>query len=243
METVLIVDDDPAICEAIQLYLETAGINALMARDGREMRATLDRTQVDLVILDLKLPGEDGFALTRHLRATSNVAIIIITGNEEEVDRVVGLELGADDYVAKPFSPRELLARIKTILRRTMAMTAVPSKYKTDLRYFSGWQFDTVSRNLIAPGGEEVSLTTQEYNLLAVFTDHPNDVFDRDRLSMALQNRKWDPFDRSVDVLVGRLRAKIEDDPKNPQLIKTVRSIGYIFTPGMVETLDQRDVA
>lgn len=243
METILVVDDDPAVCEAIQTYLETAGYNALIAHDGVGMRNVMAGARVDLVILDLKLPGDDGFTLTRRLRSTSSVGIIILTGNEEEIDRIVGLELGADDYVAKPFSPRELLARIKTILRRTAGAPTENLVPLTDIRQFNGWRFDTIARRLLNPGGTEISLTTLEHNLLVAFSETPNKILDRDHLSGILQNRDWDPFDRSVDVLVGRLRAKIEIDPRHPKLIKTVRGVGYIFTVEAIEDLEQRNVA
>jgi len=191
------------------------------------MRSVLKDEEVDLVILDLVMPGEDGLTLTRSLRENSNVAIIILTGKDEEVDRIVGLEMGADDYVAKPFSSRELLARVKTVLRRTGEAPA-PAEAASATR-FAGWRLDKVGRTLTSPAEDDIPLTTMEFNLLNAFTDNPNKVLDRDKLLDMVQHRNWEPYDRSVDVLVGRLRNKIETNPQKPELIKTVRGAGYVF--------------
>lgn len=227
-ERILVVDDDIGICEFLEDYLTTTGFTVFIANNGAEMRTVISENEIDLVLLDLMMPGEDGLTLTRYLRENSDVAIIILTGMDEEVDRVVGLEMGADDYVAKPFSSRELLARIKTVLRRTTA-TPTNGVATGDIKQFAGWTFDKIARSLAAPDGGKVALTTMEFNLLSAFTDNPNQVLDRDKLLDLLQNRSWEPYDRSVDVLVGRLRSKIETDPKKPELIKTVRGIGYIL--------------
>ncbi len=191
----------------------------------------MSQSPVDLVILDLMLPGEDGLTLARSLREDSNVGIIILTGRGETVDRIIGLEMGADDYLPKPFHLRELLARVKSVMRRvasgaTLSGGAVRSRVR-----FGGWSLDLSSRELLSPGGEEVRLTTGEFDLLAAFVNNPNQVLTRDRLLDLARNREAGPFDRTIDVQVGRLRRKLEDDPQNPTMIKTVRGSGYIFTP------------
>jgi two-component system OmpR family response regulator len=229
-ETILVVDDEEEICNFLKEYLETHGYQVFTANDGSAMRTVMDANNVDLVILDLVMPGEDGLTLTRFLRENSNVAVIILTGKDEEVDRIVGLEMGADDYVAKPFSSRELLARVKTVLRRISEHSGPASgDANGGLTRFAGWSFDKVARRLTSPSDDEVSLTTMEFNLLTALTDNPNRVLDRDRLLDLLQNRAWEPYDRSIDVLVGRLRSKIEQNPKKPELIKTVRGTGYVL--------------
>jgi DNA-binding response OmpR family regulator len=179
-------------------------------------------------MLDLMLPGEDGLSLTRYLRQHTEMPIIMLTGRGDEVDRVVGLEMGADDYIAKPFSIRELLARIKTVMRRARPRDLAAPEARSSIK-FGGFEFDRMARRLVNGQGEDVPLTTGEFNLLRVFTDNPNRVLDRDRLSEVANNRKWSPDDRSVDVLVGRLRAKIEKNPSKPELIKTVRGSGYLL--------------
>jgi len=225
----LVVDDDPAICTVLKDYLEVQGYDVLVANDGAQMRKIMESSSVDLVILDLIMPGEDGLSLTRYLRESSDVAIIILTGKDDEVDRIVGLEMGADDYVAKPFNLRELLARVKTVLRRSQSQVGEPTTGPSSLTKFAGWSFDKIGRRLLSPSGEEVNLTTMEFNLLIAFTDNANKVLDRDTLLDILQNRSWEPEDRSIDVLVGRLRSKIEKDPKKPEFIKTVRGTDYVF--------------
>jgi DNA-binding response OmpR family regulator len=229
-ETILVVDDEEEICNFLRDYLENHGYRVLTASDGDGMRAAMSDSEVDLVILDLIMPGEDGLPLTRYLRENSSVAIIILTGKDEEVDRIVGLEMGADDYVAKPFSSRELLARVKTVLRRVTKHSAPTSTASdTSLTHFAGWTFDKIGRRLTSPDDKEVPLNTMEFNLLTALTNNPNRVLDRDRLLDLLQNRSWEPYDRSIDVLVGRLRSKIEQNPKKPELIKTVRGTGYVL--------------
>jgi DNA-binding response OmpR family regulator len=225
--TILVVDDEHDICLFLKDYLEAHGYDVFTANDGEGMRSVLKDEEVDLVILDLVMPGEDGLTLTRSLRENSNVAIIILTGKDEEVDRIVGLEMGADDYVAKPFSSRELLARVKTVLRRTGEAPA-PAEAASATR-FAGWRLDKVGRTLTSPAEDDIPLTTMEFNLLNAFTDNPNKVLDRDKLLDMVQHRNWEPYDRSVEVLVGRLRNKIETNPQKPELIKTVRGAGYVF--------------
>jgi len=230
---ILIVDDQPEICDLVQEYLSGEGYRVSTARDGAGMRKVMAQSAVDLVILDLMLPGEDGLTLARALRQeTPHVGIIILTGRGEIVDRIIGLEMGADDYLPKPFHLRELLARVKSVLRRassrgTENQTALPrSKAR-----FAGWNLDLSSRELLSPSGKEVRLTTGEFDLLAAFVNNANQVLTRDRLLDLARNREGGPFDRTIDVQVGRLRRKLEEDPQRPTIIKTVRGTGYIFTP------------
>jgi two-component system OmpR family response regulator len=197
------------------------------------MRRALSQSHVDLVILDLMLPGEDGLTLARSLRDESGIGIIILTGRGETVDRIIGLEMGADDYLPKPFHLRELLARVKSVLRRVQSRTGEPSQTARSHAHFAGWSLDLSSRELTSPVGQEVRLTTGEFDLLAAFVNNPNQVLSRDRLLDLARNREAGPFDRTIDVQVGRLRRKLEEDPQNPSLIKTVRGSGYIFTPNV----------
>jgi two-component system, OmpR family, response regulator len=229
---ILIVDDQREICDLVQEYLSGEGYRVSIAQDGAEMRRAMAQSPVDLVILDLMLPGEDGLTLARSLRQESNVGIIILTGRGEIVDRIIGLEMGADDYLPKPFHLRELLARVKSVLRR--ASSRVVDKQTAQARQkarFAGWNLDLSSRELLSPAGKEVRLTTGEFDLLAAFVNNANQVLTRDRLLDLARNREAGPFDRTIDVQVGRLRRKLEDDPQRPTMIKTVRGTGYIFTP------------
>src|SRR3954467_748275 len=228
---ILIVDDQQEICDVVQEYLTGEGYRVSTAHDGAGMRRVLAQGHVDLVILDLMLPGEDGLTLARSLRSESGIGIIILTGRGETVDRIIGLEMGADDYLPKPFHLRELLARVKAVLRRAHDRTAeTPNSARSRVR-FAGWNLDLSSRELLSPSGEEVRLTTGEFDLLSAFVNNANQVLSRDRLLDLARNREAGPFDRTIDVQVGRLRRKLEDDPQNPTLIKTVRGSGYIFTP------------
>ena len=233
---ILVVDDDRRVRNLLQRYLTDEGFRVSVAEDGETMRRRIAESAVDLVFLDLVLPGDDGLTLARHLRATSDVPIIMLTGKGKMVDRVIGLEMGADDYIAKPFHLREVLARVRTVLRRSAGRSTRPAESVVDagggdrLR-FEGWELDLGRRELVAPDGRQVSLTTAEFDLLAAFARHATRVLDRDRLMDLARNRDWTPYDRSIDTRVARLRKKIEIDPKNPRLIKTVRGIGYVFTP------------
>jgi two-component system OmpR family response regulator len=230
---ILIVDDQQEICDVVQEYLTGEGYRVSTAHDGSGMRRILAQGPVDLVILDLMLPGEDGLTLARSLRSESGIGIIILTGRGETVDRIIGLEMGADDYLPKPFHLRELLARVKAVLRRAHDRTAeTPHSARSRVR-FAGWNLDLSSRELMSPSGEEVRLTTGEFDLLSAFVNNANQVLSRDRLLDLARNREAGPFDRTIDVQVGRLRRKLEDDPQNPTLIKTVRGSGYIFTPSV----------
>jgi two-component system OmpR family response regulator len=228
---ILVVDDQKEICDVVQEYLTGEGYRVSTANDGNGMRRALGQSHVDLVILDLMLPGEDGLTLARGLRDESGIGIIILTGRGETVDRIIGLEMGADDYLPKPFHLRELLARVKSVLRRVQSRTGEPGQTSRSHAQFAGWSLDLSSRELMSPGGEEVRLTTGEFDLLAAFVNNPNQVLSRDRLLDLARNREAGPFDRTIDVQVGRLRRKLEEDPQNPSLIKTVRGSGYIFTP------------
>jgi two-component system OmpR family response regulator len=230
---ILIVDDDAEICQLVGGFLEPHGYRVTSANDGQAMREALAKEPADLVILDLMLPGEDGLALCRDLRTQSRVPIIFLTALNSEADRVVGLEMGADDYLAKPFSTRELLARVRAVLRRAgptaEAAEAAPKTAKGRRLGFSGWTLDTGRRQLTAPDGVLVDLSGGEYDLLLAFLERPHVVLTRDQLLDITRGRYGGPFDRAIDMQVGRLRRKIEADSKNPALIKTVRGGGYVL--------------
>ncbi len=228
---VLVVDDDPAIRHMLSDYLTSEGYSVAVAADGESMRREIEQATPDLVLLDLKLPREDGLSLARFLRERYDVGIIMVTGASGVVDRIVGLEVGADDYVAKPFDPRELLARIKSVLRRLQSRPA-PGGGEPPARRtvpFGACTLDLSSHQLFGPDGEEIALTTMEFDLLKVFVEHPGKALSRDRILSLTKNREWDPFDRSIDIRVARLRRKVEADPENPQIIRTVRGVGYMF--------------
>jgi two-component system, OmpR family, response regulator len=227
---ILVVDDDPATRRLIADYLSQHDFRLYLAASGDEMSRILSETPVDLIVLDMKLAGEDGLALIRDLRPRSDVPIIVLTGaRREEVDRVIGLELGADDYVLKPFSPRELLARIRAVLRRAEIRDALHDKNeKRTLYRFGDWVLNLRTRQLTAPGGEPVVLTHGEFSLLAAFLQSPQRVLSREQLLAATRMHE-DIFDRSVDAQILRLRRKLEVDPSHPALIRTERGAGYIF--------------
>lgn len=230
---VLIVDDDSRVRSMLTEYLESQGMQVTGAQDGGEMWACLEKAPADVILLDLVLPGDDGLTLAGQLRSRVDAGIIILTGRGDVVDRVVGLEMGADDYVSKPFHLREVLARIKSVLRRARpvvaaAPAAVPAP-KADTIGFDGWTVHPQRREVTNPDGQEVTLTTGEYELLLAFLQSPNQVLSRDQLMDLVKGRHWEAYDRTVDTQVVRLRRKIEADPKNPKLIKAVRGAGYIF--------------
>lgn len=234
---ILIVDDDPQVGRLLSRYLEREGFTIQISHSANEMRAALKDFSADLLILDLGLPGDDGLTLTREIRRNSSVGIIILTGKDEPVDRVVGLELGADDYVTKPFDERELLARIRTVLRRTQNRSPDSVAEATPERppavQFAEWRLDLGARELTSGKGDSVDLTTMEFELLSVLVSNPNRVMSRDQLLERCTGRSWDPYDRAIDTLIVKLRRKLESDPKHPQIIKTVRGAGYIFTPSV----------
>jgi two-component system OmpR family response regulator len=226
---ILIVDDDAEIRSLLGAYLEKNGYRTSVARDGEAMWKVLSRSAVDLIVLDLMLPGEDGLTLCRKLRAERDTPVIMLTARSEETDRIVGLELGADDYLAKPFSPRELLARIKGVLRRYRSL---PLNLRVDEARniaFAGWRLDTVARHLVSADGVVTSLSGAEYQLLRVFLSHPNRVLSRDQLMVLTKGHEADPEDRSIDIQVSRLRQRLRDDAGDPQIIKTVRGEGYVL--------------
>ncbi|WP_455366285.1 response regulator [Kaarinaea lacus] len=232
MENILIVDDDREIRELLQTYLERNGYRTTLAADGRNMWAALDQHRIDLIVLDLMLPGEDGLTLCRNLRAhskLSNTPVIMLTALGEETDRIVGLEMGADDYLPKPFNPRELLARIKSVLRRAHGVSVSAEAEETSQYRFSGWTLDVVSRQLTSPEGVIVALSDGEYRLLRVFIEHPNRILSRDQLLDLTRGRETIPFDRSIDVQVGRVRKRLNDTGAEPAIIKTVRGEGYVL--------------
>ncbi|RLJ67653.1 response regulator [Sulfurisoma sediminicola] len=228
-DRILIVDDDPEIRRLLADYLAKNGFDTVAARDGREMWQGLERHAIDLVVLDLTLPDADGLTLCRDLRARSNLPVLMLTARGEEADRIVGIEMGADDYLVKPFSPRELLARIKTILRRTRALPPNLRAESQRCLAFAGWRLDTATRALTAPDGVVVPLSGGEYRLLRLLLEHPNRVLNRDQLMELLHGRESEPFDRAIDVQVSRLRQRLRDDSREPQLIKTVRGEGYVL--------------
>jgi DNA-binding response OmpR family regulator len=243
---ILVVDDAPEIRDLIEFYLSGEGFSVDTADGGLALREVMSRQPADLVILDLGLPGEDGLSLTRFLREHYDVGIIIVTGKGDVFDRVIGLEVGADDYLSKPFELRELLARVRSVLRRTRTNSVAPPPHdeprrnavdgpdrheRQDLIRFAGWRLDVRRRQLFAPDGREVELSTGEFTLLNIFLQHPDHILTRDTLIDLIHNRKAGPFDRSIDVQVGRLRRKIETEPDKPVLIKSVRGVGYVFTP------------
>jgi two-component system OmpR family response regulator len=227
----LVVDDDAAMRRMLSEYLGSHGFVVTTADSGEQMRRELDAALPDLVLLDLNLPGEDGLTLARFLRERYDVGIIMVTGAAEPVDRVVGLEVGADDYIAKPFDPRELRARIKSVLRRLQPKSdTAPSTSNPRVR-IGRCELDLAARRLTGADGEDVPLTAMEFDLLKAFVDHPNQVLSRDRLLTLTRNREWEPFDRSIDIRIARVRRKIEADPEHPRVIQTVRGAGYMYVP------------
>ena len=226
---IAILDDDPEIRSLLEQNLRGAGFEVSTASNGRDLKTILEHQTIDLIVLDLMLPGEDGLTICRELRAESNIPIIMLTAMTHEADRIIGLEMGADDYLTKPFSPRELVARIKATLRR-QGMVTTQSEDRRRTAVFEGWKLDVVRRELRDPDDVLVDLTSGEFDLLAALIERPNRLMTRDLLLDITKGRQADVFDRSIDITISRLRQKIEEDPKNPQFIKTVRGKGYIFT-------------
>lgn len=235
---ILVVDDDARIRSMLRRYLKDEGFEISEAEDGQTLRSALAGRPADLVLLDLVLPGEDGFTLAHYIRQRSSTPIIMLTGKGDVIDRVAGLEAGADDYIAKPFHLREVLARIRTVLRRAQTTPSAPSPPAIETAIhtndnptlrFEGWTLDCARRELTNSSGKLVALTTGEFELLRAFALHPNRVLDRDMLMDFVKGREWAAYDRSIDAQVVRLRKKIEGDPAHPKLIKTVRGAGYLF--------------
>jgi len=228
-KNILVVDDDPEILRMVSTYLTGEGYGVETATNGTRMGEILKTHAIDLVILDLGLPGQDGLELARLLRANSDIGIIILTGRGEVVDRVVGLEIGADDYLTKPVSLRELLARVRSVLRRQAAAQTKRGSGAPNQARFAGWSLDFNARKLTANDGSAIPLTTAEFRLLGALVVEAQQPVHRDRLLELVAEREWTPYDRSIDVLVGKLRQKMEPDPKNPTLIKTERGVGYLL--------------
>ena len=229
---ILLVDDDRQLLDLLGQYLEAAALRVSRAGTVSQARAVLAASRIDLVVLDLMMPGEDGLSLCRELRSSKghHIPVLMLTARSDEADRVVGLEMGADDYLTKPFASRELLARIRSVLRRTRMLppNLQPVHQARALR-FGVWQLDTVARHLVDSQGTLVPLTGGEYRLLRVLMDHPQRVLNRDQLLNLTQGRDADPFDRSIDLLISRLRQRLRDDSREPRYIKTVRHEGYVF--------------
>jgi len=230
----VVVDDEPDIREMLQEYLETQGFQVTVADGGVALRAIVADQDVDLVVLDITMPGEDGLSLARFLRENHNVGIIMLTGAGDLVDRIIGLEVGADDYLAKPVDLRELLARVKAVLRRAAGgnQTKTESAEKPrDTIQFGKCTLDLAAHRLVDESGDEVPVTAMEFDLMQAFAERPNRVLSRDQLLELAHNRGWEPFDRSIDIRIARLRRKIEENPAEPKILKTVRGAGYIFSP------------
>ena len=237
---ILVVDDESELRDMVDEYLSSKGFVVMQAENGTAMRQVLSEQPVDLVLLDIRMPGEDGLTLARYLREHHDVGIIMLTAVADVVDRIVGLEMGADDYITKPYDPRELLARVKSVLRRSgpetaeappeRAQEAVSAETPSGIP-FGRCTLDLDAHRLFEEDGSEVPITSMEFDLLKAFATHPNRVLSRDQLLDMAHNRDWDPFDRSIDIRIARIRRKIEADPAKPQTIKTVRGAGYIFVP------------
>ena len=229
---ILVVDDDPALRDLLCAYLTDTGFVVDLAGDGDAMRRAMQEAMPDAIVLDLMLPNEDGLVLTRELRTRSAVPILMLSARGEEIDRVVGLELGADDYLAKPFSPRELLARLRALLRRAQGAMPAP---ELEGERFGPYRLDRAARRLLR-ADQDLGLSGAEYDLLKVFIERPNRVLSRDLLLDLLKGYERDPYDRTVDIRVARLRRKIESDPANPVYVRTVRGAGYLFNPHGAES-------
>lgn len=225
---VLVVDDDPEISALLSRYLEGQGLRVQVAADGAQLRAAMQQPEFDVVLLDLGLPDSDGLGLMRELRSRWAGPVIIVSGRGESVERVIGLELGADDYVSKPFDLRELLARIRSVLRRAQPAAIETAEHKR-VFVFAGLQLDVDTRRLLGRDGEAIPLTGGEFELLHALVQRPNQVLSRDQLMSALHGREAGPFERAIDMQIGRLRRKVEVDPADPQLIQAVRGAGYLF--------------
>jgi two-component system OmpR family response regulator len=228
-EHLLVVDDDVDIRHLLRDYLQEHGYRVTAIADGNGLRAALAAGQPDMIILDVMLPGDDGISLCRTVRTRSEIPIIMLTARGEDTDRIVGLEVGADDYLAKPFNPRELLARVKSVLRRSKSLPANLRQDAPRWFRFAGWSLDAVTRNLVSAQGVVVPLSGTEFKLLRVLLDHPGLVLTRDQLIELMLSRDAGPFDRALDVQISRLRHRLGDDAKEPAIIKTVRGQGYVL--------------
>jgi two-component system, OmpR family, response regulator len=233
-QRILVVDDDPRICRLLRRYLEKESYRVDIANGSQAMWRSLKSKSYNLIILDLRLPGgEDGLSLARRLRTQTDISLIMLTGRSNSADKIVGLEMGADDYITKPFDRRELLARIRSVLRRA-ELRGNPRSMgdrDNDVMEFGGWTLDMNRRELTTTDGAPVELTSYEFDLLAAMVQRPARVLSRDQILDLIAHRDWQPLDRSIDVLIGKLRRKLNDDPSNPNLIKTIRGVGYMFAP------------
>ncbi|WP_062364905.1 response regulator [Variovorax paradoxus] len=241
---IAVLDDEIDITQLLASYLQSHGFRVTQLHNGPSLMALMDSDPADLVLLDLGLPGEDGFSIARRMRENWRCGLVIVTGRGDAVDKVVGLEVGADDYVTKPFDLRELVARVKAVLRRLApgdapaVPAAAPASFAagtSDRLRFAGWQLDLAARSLTNPQGQNVALTGGEFDLLCAFARHPGRVLSRDFLLEQTRGREAAPFDRTIDVQVGRLRKKIEADPDDPQIVKSVRGAGYILVPPVTQ--------
>ncbi len=231
MQNLLVIDDDSRIRDMLTRYFQDEGFGVTSVADASSMRACLAGKTFDAILLDLVLPGgDDGLAIAREIRLTSDIPILMLTGRDDVIDRIVGLEIGADDYIAKPFHLREVLARLRTVLRRRAAISTPNADPKDDVLVFETFTLDIGRRLAVTASGGEIDLTTGEFDMLAVLCSHPKRVYSRDTLMELTRGRNLDAFDRSIDAQVGRLRKKIESDPSKPDLIKSVRGVGYVFT-------------
>lgn len=226
---VLVVDDDHEITELLQTYLTRNQFRVSTAHNGQQMMARLDKEHIDLIVLDIMMPGEDGFTLCKKVRVSSSIPIIMLTAGNDETDRIIGLELGADDYMSKPFNPRELLARIKAVLRRLEDRNNREPAPHPKVR-FGPWTLDTQHRQLVHERGDVFPLNGADFDLLQLFLSNPGEILSREDLFQRLKGRELSPYDRSIDVQISRLRFKLDDNGKSPQLIKTVRGQGYLLT-------------
>ena len=228
---ILVVEDDGEISALVARYLRANDCRVMVAGNGRQIGDLMQNNRIDLIVLDLMLPGENGLSICKRLRMTTQVPIIMLTAKSDEVDRILGLESGADDYLPKPFNPRELLARIRAVLRRSTINVGSPTESGARVLTFLGWRIDRGLRELNSPANARVALTDAEFALLQAFCERPGRILSRDQLLDLTQGRSAGLFDRSIDILVSRLRRKIEADPHQPSIIKTVRFGGYLFTP------------
>ncbi len=226
---ILVVEDEPITREQLVAYFEDEGFRVSSTGSGDEVQKIVDDTDVVLVLLDIKLPGKDGLTLTREIRANSDIGIILVTSKQEQIDRILGLESGADDYVTKPFDPRELLSRARNLIRRVQIQQK--QRKRNHMRSFEGWSLDLNKRELTSPDGSPVQLSAGEYQLLLAFMEQAGEVMNRDQLMNRIRNREWFPDDRYIDVLVGQLRKKLGERAANAKIIATIHGTGYLFTP------------
>ena len=231
-EHILVVEDEPITREQLVSYFEEEGFQVTATGQGDEVAKLLEEHDITLLLLDIKLPGKDGLTLTREIRANSDVGVILVTSKQEQIDRILGLESGADDYVTKPFDPRELLSRARNLLRRVHSQQSL--RKKNHIRRFDGWTLDLNKRELLSPEGEQKQLSAGEYQLLLAFMEKAGEVMNRDQLMNRIRNREWFPDDRYIDVLVGQLRKKLGERAANAKIIATIHGTGYLFTPEVV---------